>query len=73
MQENVVYILTNVKKTVLYIGVTSNLELRLAEHRRNIQSRSASFTARYRVGYLIYFERFGQISDAIRREKQLKK
>jgi len=70
---NVVYILTNFNKTVLYIGVTSNLVLRLREHRAGIRNGTSSFTARYRVCYLIYVERFGSITDAIRREKELKK
>ncbi len=73
MKGNVVYIITNFNRTVLYIGVTSNLELRLAEHRQGIDKGISSFTARYRVCYLIYFEHFGHISDAILREKQLKK
>ena len=66
-----VYILTNIKKNVLYIGVTNNLKRRLHEHKtsRNPQS----FTARYNVHYLVHFEKFTWIQQAIEREKELKK
>jgi len=67
-----VYILTNKIKTVLYIGVTNNLKERLFYH-TNPEAHSKSFSHKYRCKYLIYFEHFLEIEDAIKREKQLKK
>ncbi|SFW41717.1 putative endonuclease [Sinomicrobium oceani] len=66
-----VYILTNRKKTVLYIGVTNNLKTRLYYH-KNTDTNSTAFTARYRCFYLIYWEHFDSIIKAIKREKELK-
>ena len=67
-----VYILTNKTKTVLYIGVTNNLKKRLYQH-KNPEVSSKSFTARYKVFYLVYYEFFKDVNQAIAREKQLKK
>lgn len=64
-----VYIMTNVSGT-LYIGVTSNLEKRVYQHREKI---IAGFTARYNITQLVYIETFDHPSDAIAREKQLKR
>ncbi len=64
-----VYILTNVKRNVMYIGVTNNLENRVAEHRLG---KGGEFTRRYRVNTLVYAEEYQYIEDAIAREKQLK-
>ena len=64
-----VYILTNVKRNVMYIGVTNNLENRVAEHR---SGKGGSFTRQYRVHTLVYAEEYQYIEDAIAREKQLK-
>ncbi len=71
MKEYFVYILTNANKTVLYTGVTNDLERRLAEHRDPDSSESV-FTARYGVKYLLYYERYQRIIDAIVREKEIK-
>lgn len=65
-----VYILTNKNKTVLYTGVTNNLKLRLQQHQQKINPKS--FTAKYNLHYLIYFEHFGWIQQAIAREKEIK-
>jgi putative endonuclease len=67
-----VYILTNKNKTVLYIGVTNNLKERLYYH-SNPEAHSKSFSHKYKCYYLIYFEHFYEIEEAIKREKQLKK
>ncbi len=67
-----VYILTNKNKTVLYIGVTNNLERRIFEHESN-QGAKLKFTAKYNCIHLIYFEKFGNIDQAIEREAELKK
>ena len=65
-----VYILTNKNNTVLYVGVTNNLFRRIEEHKHKIHPES--FTARYNIDKLIYFEKYNNIVDAIAREKQLK-
>ncbi|MGV7105286.1 GIY-YIG nuclease family protein [Flavobacterium sp. U410] len=65
-----VYVLTNVNKTVLYTGVTNHLSKRLYEHKEKINPKS--FTSKYNVHYLIYFEKFSWIQLAIEREKEIK-
>jgi len=65
-----VYILTNKAKTVLYIGVTNNLKVRLAQHKEGLNSKS--FTSKYKTFYLVYFEKFTWIQLAIAREKEIK-
>ena len=64
-----VYILTNIKRNVMYIGVTNNLENRVAQHR---DGKGGAFTRRYRVSTLVYAEDYQYVEDAIAREKQLK-
>ena len=64
-----VYMLTNLARTVLYIGVTSDLEGRLYEHR---VAEMPGFTRDYHVNRLVYCEDYPDISAAIAREKQLK-
>lgn len=66
-----VYILTNKNKTVLYTGVTNDLERRLSEH-INHQNHINAFTYRYNCFYLIYFEKHNDINRAIEREKEIK-
>lgn len=69
-----VYILTNFTKTVLYIGVTNNLEQRLVEHYLEKDNpHSNAFTSNYKVIYLVYYEDFDYVNDAIAREKEIKK
>ena len=65
-----IYILTNKNHTVLYIGVTSELQPRIYDHKAK-RSRK-SFTARFNVDRLVYYESFHSIEEAIAREKQLK-
>jgi len=69
MKRGFVYIMSNVKRTVLYIGVTSDLKVRVGEHKDGIGS---EFTVKYRLKDIIYFEEFQDINQAITREKQLK-
>lgn len=64
-----VYILTNKIKTVLYTGMTNNLQRRLWEHEQPDNNR---FTWKYNCRYLIYWERFQFAEAAIAREKQIK-
>ena len=65
-----VYILTNSANAVLYIGVTNDIVNRCLQHRQ--KQHPDSFTARYNVNKLVYYETFGDINLAIAREKQLK-
>jgi putative endonuclease len=65
-----VYILTNKNHTALYTGVSSNLGNRLFEHRTGFHKNS--FTSRYNVTKLVWFEGFTNIEEAIYREKQIK-
>ena len=66
-----VYIVTNPKKTVLYIGVTNSLYRRILEHLQN-KGNPKTFAGRYYCYKLIYFESHSNIEHAIAREKQLK-
>ncbi|MGQ0827048.1 MAG: GIY-YIG nuclease family protein [Bacteroidota bacterium] len=67
-----VYILTNKNKTVIYIGVTNNLERRIYEHENDFKNKY-KFTSKYNCRYLIYYERFTDVNQAIARETELKK
>ena len=64
-----VYILTNKWNSVLYVGVTNNLVRRVWEHKNKFVD---SFTSRYKLDKLVYFEVFEDSYNAISREKQLK-
>ena len=64
-----VYILTNLYKSVLYTGVTNDLERRCFEHRNKIIK---GFTHKYNVDKLVYYEKIEHIDLAIEREKQIK-
>jgi len=66
-----VYIMTNDRHTVLYVGVTNDIENRVFDHK--VKRDKRSFTAKYNCGNLVYYEEFGEIKNAIHREKQLKK
>ena len=71
MQEiSYVYILASGFKR-LYIGVTTEIEQRIMQHKNN--TCPDSFTARYNIKNLVYFERFADLPSAITREKQLKR
>ena len=64
-----VYILTSQPRGTLYIGVTSNLEARLFQHRAKTIK---GFSARYETYRLVRYEMFEDMTNAIKREKQLK-
>jgi putative endonuclease len=64
-----VYLLTNANHTVLYTGVTNDLERRCYEHK---QKKIKGFTQKYNVHKLVYYEKFDFIDLAITREKQIK-
>jgi putative endonuclease len=65
-----VYILASGRDGTLYIGVTSDLLKRVWEHRNEVVE---SFTSRYGVHYLVYYELHDNMEQAILREKRLKK
>ena len=65
-----VYIMTNKSKSTLYVGVTSDLRRRVYEHKNHLIK--GSFTDKYNLEYLVYYEYFCNIEDAIFMEKKLK-
>ena len=65
-----VYILSNWDDSVLYIGVTGNLQRRMYEHRNGLVD---SYTKKYNIHKLVYYEYTTDVYSAISREKQLKK
>ena len=65
-----VYIITNEHNTTLYTGVTNDLQRRIHEHKTKLKPKS--FTARYNLNKLVYYEGFHRIEEAIAREKQIK-
>jgi putative endonuclease len=69
-KSGVVYIMTNGNNTTLYVGVTSELKIRVFQHKTNAFPNS--FTAKYKLYKLVYYEQFHRIEEAITREKQLK-
>lgn len=69
MKEYFVYILTNKSNNVLYIGVTSDIEKRIWEHKNHI---TKGFSSKYNTEKLVYLEQTNDIYTAIAREKQLK-
>jgi putative endonuclease len=68
MRQFFVYILTTSANKVLYTGVTNDLMRRLWQHKHT----PATFTSRYQVTKLVYFEVYQDSYEAIRREKQIK-
>ena len=61
--------MTNIGNAVIYTGVTNNLRRRVFEHKEKLVE---GFTKRYNITKLVYFEEFGNILNAIEREKQIK-
>jgi putative endonuclease len=65
-----VYIMTNSTRTVLYTGMTNNIERRVAEHKTH---QKKGFTDTYNTTSLIYYETYESPKEAIAREKQIKR
>ncbi len=65
-----IYIITNKNNTTLYTGVTSDLTSRLIQHKEKLYPNS--FSAKYNLNKLVYYEAFESITSAIEREKQIK-
>ena len=70
MKPGFIYILTNKNNTTLYVGVTSHIVQRINQHKDKIFPES--FSAKYNLNKLVYYEAFQEIGDAIGREKQIK-
>ncbi|MCC5645848.1 GIY-YIG nuclease family protein [Nostoc sp. CHAB 5824] len=68
-QQYYLYIMTNNYNTVLYTGVTNNLQRRVYEHKEKIVE---GFTKKYNITKLVYYEVFEDAYTAISREKQIK-
>ncbi|MBR4790435.1 MAG: GIY-YIG nuclease family protein [Treponema sp.] len=64
-----IYIVFNKRNGTLYTGVTSNLKKRIYEHKNKVYD---SFTSKYDVNKLGYYEEYNDINQAIEREKQIK-
>jgi putative endonuclease len=66
-----VYIITNKKNGTVYIGETGNIKVRISQHKR--KAHPTTFSARYNLDKLVYFEIVASKEAALKREKQLKK
>ncbi|MBI2590421.1 MAG: GIY-YIG nuclease family protein [Candidatus Blackburnbacteria bacterium] len=69
MKYSYIYMMTNKTNTTLYTGVTSELVKRVWQHKNKLGS---AFTAKYNLTKLVYYEVFEDITEAIKREKQVK-
>ena len=65
-----VYIMCNLNHSTLYVGVTSNLPVRILQHKQ--KKHPNSFTAKYNCNKLVYYKRFDTITEAIAEEKRIK-
>ena len=69
MRTYCVYLLTNIKRNVMYVGVTNDLLNRVHDHRLG---KGGAFTRQYKVHVLVHAEEYQYVEDAIAREKQIK-
>ena len=69
MKLHYVYILSNKIRSVLYVGMTNDIERRIFEHKTGHGSK---FCKQYKITDLMYYEEYPSTVDAISREKQLK-
>jgi len=65
-----VYIMANVSNVAIYTGVTNDLIRRVFEHKENADPKS--FTAKYKIHKLVYYETTTDVKAALEREKQIK-
>ncbi len=70
MPKGFTYIISNKRRTVLYIGVSSDIKGRMYKHKKRVYD---GFAKRYNCEELIYFEEHTNMADAIKREKQMKR
>lgn len=69
MKSYYVYIVASKRNGTLYIGVTSDLVKRIYDHKEGLID---GFTKKYNINILVYYEEFGDINEAIKREKNIK-
>lgn len=69
MKKPCAYIISNQSHSTIYVGVTSDIVQRMAQHRNR---QFGGFSARYNLTQLLHFEEFGSMAEAIAREKQIK-
>jgi len=69
MRKGYVYIVSNKNRTTFYIGVTSDIKRRILEHKTG---KGSTFTKKYNLTDLIYYEKMEGMAECINREKQLK-
>jgi putative endonuclease len=67
-----VYIITNKHRSTYYIGMTNNLGIRLQQHKENIEKGIKTFASKYSIEFLVYYEKFTWVQQAIAREKEIK-
>jgi putative endonuclease len=70
MEIHYVYILTNKNYTVLYVGKSKQPKIRIKQHKNN---GIKTFTGRYNIDKLVYFETTKYVNNSIKRERQIKK
>ena len=68
-----VYIITNKYRSTYYVGITNNLKRRLVEHKMNGEKVNKSFSSRYNLEFLVYYETYTWVQEAIAREKEIKR
>ncbi len=71
MEQHFIYIITNKPNGVLYIGVTKDLKRRIRQHKNKVHP--TTFSARYNLNVLVYFENHETKESALLREKRMKK
>ncbi|WP_445454627.1 GIY-YIG nuclease family protein [Flavobacterium sp. 25HG05S-40] len=67
-----VYIITNRYRSTYYVGMTNDLNRRLIEHRNNIKNGIKTFASKYNLEFLVFYEKFSWVQQAIAREKEIK-
>ena len=67
-----VYIITNKYRSTYYTGMTNNLGERLKQHKENIEKGIKTFASKYNIEFLVYYEKFTWVQQAIAREKEIK-
>jgi putative endonuclease len=70
-EKHYLYIITNKNEGVLYIGITNNLKRRIYQHKNKVHK--STFSARYNLDRLVYFEIFDSKDEALLREARMKK
>ena len=68
-EKSYVYVMSNISRTIIYIGATTNLKNRIDKH---INGKGAVFTKKYHLKYLVYYEVLKNKDAAFKRERQLK-